>query len=44
LTPIIVNILLFEIFISNEPSVGIVLAVLAIIAIYQEKDKFKGIV
>jgi putative oxidoreductase len=44
LTPIVVNILLFEIFISNEPSVGIVLAILAVIAIYQERDRFKGIV
>ncbi|MFM6949105.1 MAG: hypothetical protein ACKOWQ_08830 [Aquirufa sp.] len=44
LTPIVVNILLFEIYISNAPSVGIVLAILAIITIYQERDKFKGIV
>jgi hypothetical protein len=44
LTPIVVNILLFEIYISKEPSVGIVLAILAIIAIYQERDKYKGII
>jgi hypothetical protein len=44
LTPIVLNIVLFELCISHEPSIGIAMAILSIFVIYQEKEKFKAIV
>jgi hypothetical protein len=43
LTPISVNILLFELCLAHQPGVGIALMVLSAIIAYQEKDKFKAL-
>lgn len=43
ITPIVVNILIFELTIAKQPGIGVVLLIVNIIAIYFEKDKFKGL-
>jgi putative oxidoreductase len=40
IVPIVVNILLFEIFIAKSVSIGAALVVLSILAIYFNKEKF----
>jgi putative oxidoreductase len=43
LAPIVVNILLFELHISNDPKIGVILAVVTAIAIYLNKEKYASI-
>jgi putative oxidoreductase len=43
LAPIMVNILLFELHISNDPKIGVILAVVTAIAIYLNKEKYASI-
>jgi putative oxidoreductase len=42
-TPICVNILLYELCIAKEPGIGIALVLLSALAIYFNKERFKGI-
>jgi hypothetical protein len=44
IAPISVNILLFEIFISHQPGIGIALVVLNAIGIFVNKEKFISII
>jgi putative oxidoreductase len=43
ITPIVVNIILFELTIAKQPGIGFALLLVNIIAIYFEKDKFKSL-
>ncbi|MEQ1554422.1 MAG: hypothetical protein ABL929_09605, partial [Ferruginibacter sp.] len=42
--PIVVNILCFEVFIANQPGIGVALLVINIIGIYLNKEKYTAIV
>lgn len=44
IAPISLNILLFEVFIANQPGIGILLVLLNALAIYHLKYKYIGIV
>ncbi len=44
LLPIVVNITLFEVLISKQPGIGIILLLLNCFMIYVHRDKYKGIV
>jgi len=44
ISPIIVNIFLFEILIAQKPGIGVVLLILAAIAIYLNRQKYMSIV
>jgi putative oxidoreductase len=43
ITPIALNILAFELFISKQPGIGVALVLVSVAAIYFEKDKFKSL-
>ncbi len=43
IAPISVNILLFELLIAQQPATGILLVIMNAIAIYQRKEKYRGI-
>lgn len=42
--PIVLNILFFEVFIQNQPGIGIVMVLLAGIGLYLNREKFMSIV
>ena len=44
IAPISLNILLFEVFIANQPGIGILLVILNALAIYHLKSRYIGIV
>ncbi len=43
IAPIVVNILLFEVFIAKQPGIGVALVILNALALYFSKDKYQGI-
>ena len=43
ITPITINILLFELLIAKQPGIGIPLIIINILAIVMAKDKFKSV-
>ncbi len=44
LLPIVVNILMFEVFIAKQPGLGVVLLALNFFMIYVNRDSYKGII
>lgn len=44
IAPITINILLFELLIAHQPGIGVLMLALNIIAIFQLKEKYLGIV
>jgi putative oxidoreductase len=44
IAPITINILLFELLIAHQPGIGVLMLALNIIAIFQFKEKYLGIV
>ncbi len=44
LTPIAVNILLFEVLVVGTPGIGVAVIAMLVYVIYQEKDKFKALI
>lgn len=44
IAPIAVNILAFEVFLANQPGIGVALVVLSALAIYFNKEKYQSII
>ncbi len=44
ITPIAINILLFEFLIAKQPGIGIIITLLCIAAIYMDRKRFAGII
>ncbi len=44
LLPIVVNILLFEVFIAKQPGIGVVLLFLNFFMIYVNRNSYKGLI
>lgn len=44
IAPIVVNILAFELFIVHKPGIGILLLILNVLAIYNYRNKYMGII
>ncbi len=44
IAPIVVSILLFEVFLANQPGIGVLLIILNAVGIYLNKEKYMSII